>query len=150
MTNNWVDIRNADLILVMGGNAAEAHPCGFKWVIEAKVKKKARLIVIDPRFTRTAAVADLFAQMRPGTDIALLGGVIHYLLSNDRIFHEYVKSYTNASFLVREDFQFEEGSSAVITRKSAATTKPPGHTSWTKTAMPRWIRQCRIRDASCS
>jgi formate dehydrogenase major subunit len=109
MTNNWVDIRNADLILVMGGNAAEAHPCGFKWVIEAKVKKKARLIVIDPRFTRTAAVADLYAPIRPGTDIALLGGVINYLLSSDKIFHEYVKAYTNATFLVREEFQFDEG-----------------------------------------
>jgi formate dehydrogenase major subunit len=109
MTNNWVDIRNADLIIVMGGNAAEAHPCGFKWVIEAKVKKKARLIVVDPRFTRTAAVADLYAPIRAGTDIAMLGGIINYLLSNDKIFHEYVKSYTNAAFLVREDFQFDEG-----------------------------------------
>ena len=73
MTNNWVDIKNADVILVMGGNPAEAHPCGFKWAIEAKVKNRARLIVVDPRFTRTAAVADIFAQLRPGTDIAFLG-----------------------------------------------------------------------------
>ena len=109
MTNNWVDIRNANLIVVMGGNAAEAHPCGFKWVIEAKVKHKARLLVIDPRFTRTAAVADLYVQIRPGTDIALLGGVINYLLSNDRIQTEYVRAFTNATFLVRDDFQFNEG-----------------------------------------
>src|SRR5512136_215243 len=109
MTNHWVDIRNADVVLVMGGNPAEAHPCGFKWVTEAKIKNKARLIVIDPRFTRTAAVADVFAQLRPGTDIAFLGGVINYLLSSDKIFHEYVRAYTNASFLVREDYQFEEG-----------------------------------------
>ena len=93
----------------MGGNPAEAHPCGFKWVIEAKVKNKARLIVVDPRFTRTAAVADIFAQIRPGTDIAFLGGVINYLLSNDKIQHEYVKAYTNAPFLVRADYQFEDG-----------------------------------------
>ncbi len=109
MTNNWVDIRNANLIVVMGGNPAEAHPCGFKWVIEAKIKNKARLIVIDPRFTRTAAVADLYVQIRPGTDIALLGGVINYLLSNDKIQTEYVRAFTNASFLVREDFQFNKG-----------------------------------------
>jgi formate dehydrogenase major subunit len=109
MTNNWVDIRNADVVIVMGGNAAEAHPCGFKWVIEAKIKRKARLIVIDPRFTRTAAVADLYVQLRPGTDIALLGGVINYLLSNNKIQTEYVRAFTNASFLVREDFQFNEG-----------------------------------------
>jgi formate dehydrogenase major subunit len=109
MTNNWVDIRNADVIVVMGGNPAEAHPCGFKWVIEAKIKNKARLIVMDPRFTRTAAVADLYVALRPGTDIALLGGVINHLLSNDKIQHEYVRAFTNASFLVREDFLFDEG-----------------------------------------
>jgi len=109
MTNHWVDIKNADVILAMGGNPAEAHPCGFKWVIEAKIKNHARLIVVDPRFTRTAAVADLFAQIRPGSDIAFLGGVINYLLSNDKIQQEYVKAYTNAPFLVRADYQFDGG-----------------------------------------
>jgi formate dehydrogenase major subunit len=109
MTNDWIDIKNADVILVMGGNPAEAHPCGFKWVVEAKAKKRARLVVVDPRFTRTAAVADLYAPLRAGTDIAFLGGVIRYLLANDKIQHEYVKAYTNASFLVRADFGFEEG-----------------------------------------
>ena len=59
MTNSWTDIKHADLIVVMGGNAAEAHPCGFKWVIEAKAHNGAKLIVVDPRFTRTASVADL-------------------------------------------------------------------------------------------
>ena len=58
MTNHWVDIKNADIVLIMGGNAAEAHPCGFKWVTEAKAHNKARLIVVDPRFTRSASVAD--------------------------------------------------------------------------------------------
>jgi len=109
MTNHWVDIKNADVILVMGGNPAEAHPCGFKWVIEAKVKKKARLIVVDPRFTRTAAVADLYAPIRPGSDIAFLGGVIRYLLENGKIQEDYVKAYTNAPFLLNEEFEFEEG-----------------------------------------
>src|SRR5690242_3768427 len=109
MTNHWVDIKNADLVLVMGGNPAEAHPCGFKWVTEAKAHNKARLIVVDPRFTRTAAVADQFVQIRPGTDIAFLGGVIRYLLSNDKIQHAYVKAYTNASFIVRSDFHFDDG-----------------------------------------
>src|SRR5574340_1135086 len=109
MTNNWVDIKNADVILVMGGNPAEAHPCGFKWAMEAKVKNKARLVVVDPRYTRTAAVADVFAQIRPGTDIAFLGGVINYLLANDKILHEYVKNYTNMSFLVKDEFAFANG-----------------------------------------
>jgi formate dehydrogenase major subunit len=109
MTNHWVDIRNADLVLIMGGNAAEAHPCGFKWVIEAKHNNKARLIVVDPRFTRSAAMADYYAPIRPGTDIAFLGGVINYLLANDRIQHDYVKHYTNASFLVGEAYSCKDG-----------------------------------------
>jgi len=109
MTNNWVDIKNADVVLVMGGNPAEAHPCGFKWVIEAKVENGARLVVVDPRFTRTAAMADQFAQLRPGTDIAFLGGVIRYLLEKDSIQRDYVKAYTNAPFVVRADYAFDDG-----------------------------------------
>ncbi len=109
MTNHWVDIKNADIVLIMGGNAAEAHPCGFKWVTEAKAHNKARLIVVDPRFTRSASVADVYAPLRPGTDIAFLGGVINYLLSGDKIQHEYVQNYTDLSFIVREDFAFNEG-----------------------------------------
>jgi formate dehydrogenase major subunit len=109
MTNHWVDIKNADVILIMGGNAAEAHPCGFKWVTEAKAHNKARLIVVDPRFTRSASVADVYAPIRAGTDIAFLGGVVNYLLMNDRIQREYVTHYTDFTFLVREDFAFNNG-----------------------------------------
>ncbi len=109
MTNHWVDIKNADLIFVMGGNPAEAHPCGFKWAIEAKKNRKAKLVVVDPRFNRTASVADYYAPIRPGSDIAFLGGVINYLLSNDKIHHDYVKAYTNASFLIDDGYGFEDG-----------------------------------------
>jgi formate dehydrogenase major subunit len=109
MTNLWMDLKHSDLIVVMGGNAAEAHPCGFKWVIEAKVHNNAKLIVIDPRFTRTASVADFYCPIRQGTDIAFLNGVTKYLLDNDKLQHEYVKAYTNAAFVVREGFAFEEG-----------------------------------------
>lgn len=109
MTNHWVDIKNADLVLIMGGNAAEAHPCGFKWVIEAKHHNKAKLVVVDPRFTRSAAMADYYAPIRAGTDIAFLGGVVNYLLSQDKIQHEYVKHYTNATFIVGEAYSFTDG-----------------------------------------
>lgn len=109
MTNHWVDIKNADVVLIMGGNAAEAHPCGFKWVTEAKAHNKARLIVVDPRFTRSASVADMYVPIRTGSDIVFLGGVITYLLANDKIQHEYVKNYTDFSFIVREDFAFDQG-----------------------------------------
>lgn len=109
MTNTWQDIKNADVILVMGGNAAEAHPCGFKWVTEAKQNNGAKLVVVDPRFNRTAAVADYYAPIRPGTDIAFLSGVMRYLLEQGAIQKEYVKAYTNAALIVRPDFGFEEG-----------------------------------------
>ena len=109
MTNSWVDIKNADLVLIMGGNAAEAHPCGFKWVTEAMQQRKAKLVVVDPRFTRSAAVADYYAPIRVGTDIAFLAGVINYMLSNDKVHMEYVKAYTNATFLVNDKFSFENG-----------------------------------------
>ena len=109
MTNTWQDIKNANVVLCMGGNAAEAHPCGFKWVIEAKIENRAKVIVVDPRFTRTASVADVYAPIRPGTDIAFLSGVIRFLLEKGAIQREYVRAYTNAGLIVREDFGFEEG-----------------------------------------
>ncbi len=109
MTNSWTDIRNADVVWIMGGNAAEAHPCGFKWVTEAKHHRGAKLMVVDPRFTRSAAVADHYAPIRSGSDIAFLSGVVNYLLTNDKIHTEYVRHYTNASYLVREGYAFNEG-----------------------------------------
>lgn len=109
MTNTWQDIKNANVVVVMGGNAAEAHPCGFKWVIEAKIENGAKLVVIDPRFTRTASVADVYIPIRPGTDIAFLNGVIRYLIEKDKIQHEYVRAYSNAGLIVKEGFGFQDG-----------------------------------------
>lgn len=109
MTNSWNDIKNTDLVLIMGGNAAEAHPCGFKWVTEAQQHRKAKLIVVDPRFTRSAAVADYYAPIRVGTDIAFLAGVINYLLTNNKIHLDYVKLNTDASFLVKDEYGFDNG-----------------------------------------
>ena len=109
MTNSWTDIKNTDLVIVMGGNAAEAHPCGFKWVTEAKANRGARLIVVDPRFTRTASVADLYAPIRQGSDIAFLFGVMRHLIKNGKVQWEYVKNYTNAPYIVKEGFGFRDG-----------------------------------------
>jgi len=108
MTNGWVDIKNTDMMLVMGGNPAENHPCGFKWAIEAKRGRNAKLIVVDPRFTRTAATGDLFCQIRAGSDIAFLGGVIRYAIENNRIAKEYLTHFTNAAFIVKEGFKLPE------------------------------------------
>jgi len=105
MTNGWVDMKNTDMMLIMGGNPAENHPCGFKWPVEAKRTRNAKIISVDPRFTRTSAVADLFCQIRAGTDIAFLGGVIRYALENDRIAKDYLVNYTNAAFVVKNDFK---------------------------------------------
>src|ERR1700754_42409 len=99
MTNGWVDIKNTDMMLIMGGNPAENHPCGFKWAIEAKRQRNAKMIVVDLRLTRTAAVADVFLHIRAGADIAFLGGMIHYAIENGRTHREYLANYTNASFI---------------------------------------------------
>ena len=128
MTNHWVDIKNTDLAIIMGGNAAEAHPCGFKWVTEALEHRKAKLIVVDPRFTRSAAIADVYAPIRVGTDIAFLGGVINYLLSNNKIHQEYVKAYTNASFLIKDEFAFNDGYFSGYAPISGPTTRRAGVT----------------------
>ncbi len=108
MTNGWIDIKNTDMMLIMGGNPAENHPCGFKWPIEAKLHRNAKMIVVDPRFTRTAANADLFLQIRAGTDIAFLGGLINYAIANNRLAHDYLVNYTNAAFVVQDGFKLPE------------------------------------------
>jgi formate dehydrogenase major subunit len=109
MTNGWVDIKNADVILAMGGNPAENHPVGFKWFMEAKRNRNAKLVVVDPRFTRTAAVADAYSPIRAGTDIAYLSGIIRYALEGKRYHEDYVKIHTNASLLVNPAFAFNDG-----------------------------------------
>jgi formate dehydrogenase major subunit len=108
MTNGWIDIKNTDMMLIMGGNPAENHPCGFKWVVEAKRNRNAKTIVVDPRFTRTATQADLFCQIRAGSDIAFLGGLINYALAQDRVAKEYLVNYTNAAFLIKDGFKLPE------------------------------------------
>jgi formate dehydrogenase major subunit len=108
MTNGWIDIKNTDMMLIMGGNPAENHPCGFKWPVEAKLHRNAKMIVVDPRFTRTATQADLFLQIRAGTDIAFLGGLINYAIQNDRIAKDYLINYTNAAFVVKDGFKLPD------------------------------------------
>ena len=104
----------------MGSNMAEAHPVGFQWVMEAKAKD-APVIHIDPRFTRTSALSDLHVPLRAGTDIALLGGVINYILSNELDFREYVLAYTNASFLISEGYQDAEDLDGLFSGYDQAT-----------------------------
>ncbi len=106
-TSYQQDLANSDCILIMGSNMAEAHPVGFRWPMKAK-ERGGKIIHVDPRFTRTSAVSDVFVGIRAGSDIAFLGGLIHYVLTNERWFKEYVLAYTNASTIVEEGFQDTE------------------------------------------
>src|SRR6266446_5676548 len=121
MTNGWVDMKNTDMMLIMGGNPAENHPCGFKWPIEAKRTRGAKMISVDPRFTRTSAVADLFCQIRAGTDISFLGGVIRYAIENNRIAKDYLVNFTNAAFIVKSDFKLPGDTDGVFSGFNAET-----------------------------
>ncbi|HLN60244.1 MAG TPA: formate dehydrogenase-N subunit alpha [Symbiobacteriaceae bacterium] len=108
MTTAFWDLPNADVIVFMGSNAAENHPIAFKWFLRAK-QKGAKLIVVDPRFTRTASKADWWVPFRSGSDIAVMGGLINYAISTGKIHRDYVVKYTNAALLVHPDFKFDEG-----------------------------------------
>lgn len=101
------DLQNADCIIIEGSNMAECHPVGFQWVMEAK-RRGATIIHVDPRFTRTSAVADMYVPIRAGSDIAFLGGIVNYIVQNDRYFKEYVVNYTNAPAIISEKFQDTE------------------------------------------
>ncbi len=117
MTNHWRDIKNADVILINGANPAEAHPVGFQWFMKAKLDPTkgpgkgggARMIHADPRFSRTSAVCDQYVRIRTGTDVAYFGGLINYVLQNNKFHDEYVKNYTNAAFIVSKDYKFNDG-----------------------------------------
>jgi len=84
MTNHWNDYQHSDVFMNIGGNTAENHPISMKWIEKARETKGAKLIAVDPRISRTAAIADVYVSIRPGTNIAYLGGLINYILENDR------------------------------------------------------------------
>lgn len=108
MTNNWTDLKNAKVILIEGSNAAENHPMSMKWVMRAK-DQGATVIHVDPRYTRTSKIADIYVQIRPGTDIAFLNSIVRYILEEKLYDEDYVKTHTNAMHLVNKDFSFDEG-----------------------------------------
>lgn len=108
MTNHWIDIKNADVVLIIGSNAAEHHPVSFKWIMRAK-DNGAALIHVDPKFSRTSARCDYHVPLRSGTDIAFLGGMVNYILESNSYFHDYVVNYTNASFIAGKGYDFKDG-----------------------------------------
>jgi formate dehydrogenase major subunit len=101
------DLANADVVVIQGSNMAECHPVGFQWVVEAK-QRGATIIHVDPRFTRTSALADIHVPLRAGSDIAFLGGIVNYILQNGREFRDYVVHYTNAATMIGDAFRDTE------------------------------------------
>lgn len=128
MTNHWIDLKNADAFLIIGANPAENHPISMKWVQRAKEERGAKVIVVDPRVTRTCVAADYHAVHRPGTDIAVVNGIMKYAIDNNMYHHDYVANYTNASYLIREDFTFSDGEFAGI--KEAGYKKAYDKSTW--------------------
>jgi formate dehydrogenase major subunit len=102
------DLVNADAILIIGSSMAEAHPVGFQWVVRAR-ERGARVIHVDPRYSRTSAMSDFWVPLRAGSDVVLLGGLINYVLERELHFHEYVVAYTNAPTIISGDFADVEG-----------------------------------------
>ncbi len=109
MTNHFVDYKNTDVFLIIGANPAENHPQVMRWIARARFEKGARVIVADPRVTKTAALSDIHVRLRPGTDIAFVYGIINYVIENNLYFKDYVLNYTNASYLIDPSFGFEDG-----------------------------------------
>jgi formate dehydrogenase major subunit len=108
MTNHWIDMKNADVVMICGSNAVENHPIAARWVMKAK-ENGAVVLSCDPRYTRTTAFSDHYCKLRSGTDIAFVNGMINFALQNDRIQKEYVRHYTNATFLLNPGYGFADG-----------------------------------------
>ncbi len=104
MTNHWGDFKNANVVLLMGSNAAENHPIAWRHIWKAKEQNNAKIVSVDPRYTRTSAKADIYVPMRSGTDIVFLGGMIRYAIENNKYNTQYVKDCTNALFKVSPSF----------------------------------------------
>jgi formate dehydrogenase alpha subunit (EC 1.2.1.2) len=132
MTNHWIDIKNTDCALIMGSNAAEHHPICFKWVLKAKEERGAKIVHVDPKFSRTSARSDFHVPLRSGTDIAFLGGMIKYIIENNKYFKEYVAEYTNASFIVDKQFAFKDGLFTGFKSNEKNMISLPGNLSWTE------------------
>ncbi|OEF97058.1 formate dehydrogenase-N subunit alpha [Desulfuribacillus alkaliarsenatis] len=108
MTNHWTDFRNTDVALICGSNAAENHPLSFKWLMDAREQRDCKIIHVDPRFTRTSAVSDLYCPIRSGSNIAFYGGMINYILENSLEHRDYVLHYTNAALIVSDGYSFDD------------------------------------------
>jgi formate dehydrogenase major subunit len=154
MTNHYIDFRNADRILIIGSNTAENHPISFKWINEA-ISRGAKLINVDPRFTRTSSKAHIYARIRSGTDIAFIGGMIYWVIldmeKNPANYHmDYVKNYTNAALIVNSGAKLpgDAGQNGVFSGFNATTNKYDKATwQYANTTTP--ATDVTLQDPSC-
>jgi formate dehydrogenase major subunit len=161
-------MEDSDCVMVMGSNMAENHPVAFRWPMKAKVEHGAKLIHVDPRFTRTSAMADVYAPLRAGSDIAFLGGLVRFVLDSERwnqdpFFRTFVTTYTNAATIVSPDFRDTEQDMGGVfsglmaykgrsTASSASTTpsrgRTPARTASRPAPRPTWNRPSSRRRAA--
>lgn len=145
MTNHFADMKNADVIVACGGNNAENHPASMRWVNKARSENGAEYIVVDPRYNRSAATADVYVPIRSGTDIAFFGGLINYIIENERYMEDYVKLYTNATWLINEDFSFDDGmfsgwdEEKNTYNKDSWSYQTDGFTEWDTEGAMSWV-----------
>src|SRR3954462_3668561 len=139
------DLSNADAILIMGSSMAENHPVAFQWAIEAR-EKGAKVIHVDPRYTRTSAMADIWVPLRAGSDIIFLGALVHYVLENNKEFRDYVVNYTNAATILRDDFRDTEDLDGFFSGWNAEKEKYDPE-SWLYQGSPQ-KRPVRLRDTA--
>lgn len=146
MTNHWNDLQYADALMVIGANPAENHPISFRWISKA-IEKGGKLISVDPRYTRTSQMANVYAQLRSGTDIAFIGGMINYVLENELYHKEYVVNYTNAANIVADSFDFEDGMFSGYDEKTRKYDK----TQWgfKKDAEENVLKDPTLQDPRC-
>ncbi len=134
MTNHWIDLKNTDCAMIIGSNAAENHPMSFKWLTKAKEEKGAKIVNVDPRFTRTSSKSDIYAPIRSGTDIAFIGGMIKWVLddmtANPGNYNmDYVKQYTNAALIINDSYKGPDDAShpGLFEGYTPSTTSAPGN-----------------------
>ncbi len=108
MTNHWNDLQHADATLIIGANPAENHPISMRWLLKAR-ERGGKIISVDPRYTRSSQMADIYAQLRSGTDIAFIGGLINYAIEHNLVHRDYVAKYTNAAFILNDEYDFNDG-----------------------------------------
>ena len=147
MTNHWIDLQNCKTILVEGSNVAENHPMAFKWIRKAQ-ENGAKIIHVDPRYTRTSAAADVYARIRPGTDAAFQNTMINHIIVNKLYDEDYVVTHTNALYLSNEAFDFQDGVFSGYDEEHHNTTPRPGNTSSTRRASRASPRAWMTRTAS--